>query len=84
MNYNQATLHAATGKILMLPGWHGYFYWNYGTKELNFRDGDYHLDSSINYIFAKVKEAVSEETLMLFLLLATTFLKNTLHIAPIH
>lgn len=25
MNYNQATLHAATGKILMLPGWHGYF-----------------------------------------------------------
>lgn len=43
MNYNQATLYAATGKILMLPGWHGYFYWNYGTKELNFRD--YHLDS---------------------------------------
>lgn len=45
MNYNQATLYAATGKILMLPGWHGYFYWNYGTKELNFGDGDYHLDS---------------------------------------
>lgn len=44
MNYNQATLYAATGKILMLPDWHGYFYWNYGTKELNFRDGDYHLD----------------------------------------
>lgn len=44
MNYNQATLYAATGKVLMLPDWHGYFYWNYGTKELNFRDGDYHLD----------------------------------------
>lgn len=44
MNYNQATLYAATGKILILPDWHGYFYWNYGTKELNFRDGDYHLD----------------------------------------
>lgn len=44
MNYNQAALYAATGKILMLPDWHGYFYWNYGTKELNFRDGDYHLD----------------------------------------
>lgn len=44
MNYNQATLYAATGKILMLPDWHGYFYWNYSTKELNFRDGDYHLD----------------------------------------
>lgn len=41
MNYNQATLYATTGKILMLPDWHGYFYWNYGTKELNFRDGDY-------------------------------------------
>ena len=46
MNYNQAILYAATGKILMLPDWHGYFYWNYGTKELNFRDGDYHLDYS--------------------------------------
>ena len=46
MNYNQATLYAVTGKVLLLPGWHGYFYWNYGTKELNFRDGDYHLDSA--------------------------------------
>ena len=45
MNYNQATLYAATGKVLMLPGWTGYFYWNYGTKELNFRNGEYHLDS---------------------------------------
>lgn len=44
MNYNQATLYAATGKVLMLPGWTGYFYWNYGTKELNFRNGEYHLD----------------------------------------
>lgn len=45
MNYNQATLHAATGKVLLLPEWKGYFYWNYGTKELNFRNGDYHLSS---------------------------------------
>lgn len=44
MNYNQATLRAATGDIIMLPGWHGYFYWNYNTNELNFRDGNYHLD----------------------------------------
>lgn len=44
MTYNQATLYAATGKTLLLPGWHGYFYWN--TKELNFRNGDYHLDSN--------------------------------------
>ena len=26
MNYNQATLYAATGKILMLPDWHGLEY----------------------------------------------------------
>lgn len=45
MNYNQATLCAALGKTLMLPGWRGYFYWNYSTKELNFKNGDYHLDS---------------------------------------
>lgn len=44
MNYNQATLRAATGDIIMLPGWHGYFYWNYNTNELNFRNGNYHLD----------------------------------------
>lgn len=44
MNYNLATLYAATGKVLMLPGWTGYFYWNYGTKELNFRNGEYQLD----------------------------------------
>lgn len=46
MNYNQATLHAATGSILILPGWHGYFYWNYATQKLNFRDGNYQLDSA--------------------------------------
>lgn len=45
MNYNQATLCASLGKTLMLPGWKGYFYWNYSTKELNFKNGNYHLDS---------------------------------------
>ena len=45
MNYNQATLQAATGKVLMLPGWTGYFYWDYSTKELNFKNGEYYLDS---------------------------------------
>lgn len=47
MNYNQATLYAATGKVLMLPDWHGYFYWNYSTKELNFRDGEQLQDMNI-------------------------------------
>lgn len=27
MDYNKATLHAATGRTLLLPGWRGYFYW---------------------------------------------------------
>ena len=66
MNYNQTTLYSITGKVLMLPGWHGYFYWNYGTKELNFRDGDYHLDDkSLTTYSAKVEETAFEETLML-------------------
>lgn len=45
MDYNKATLHAATGRTLLLPGWRGYFYWDYSKKELNFRNGDYHLDN---------------------------------------
>lgn len=44
MTYSQATLYAYTGNIIMLPGWKGYFYWNYATKEFNFRNGDYHLN----------------------------------------
>lgn len=44
MTYNQATIYAAAGKTLLLPGWKGYFYWNWNTRELNFRNGDYHLD----------------------------------------
>lgn len=45
MDYNKATLHAATGRTLLLPGWRGYFYWDYNKQELNFRNGDYHLDN---------------------------------------
>jgi hypothetical protein len=36
MDYNQATLHAATGATLMLPGWEGYFKWDWDKKELYF------------------------------------------------
>lgn len=46
MDYNRATLYAATGATLMLPGWHGYFKWNFQKKELYFQDGDYYLDNS--------------------------------------
>lgn len=45
MDYNQATLHAATGAILMLPGWEGYFKWDWEKKELYFQNGDYYLDN---------------------------------------
>lgn len=44
MNFNQATLFAATGAVLMLPGWEGQFIWDYSTKQLIFRNGDYYLN----------------------------------------
>lgn len=43
MDYNQATLHAATGATLMLPGWEGVFTWDYATNTLIFKNGDYRL-----------------------------------------
>ena len=45
MDYNQATLQAATGEILMLPGWEGIFVWDYSTNTLIFKNGDYVLTS---------------------------------------
>ena len=45
MDYNQATLHAATGATLMLPGWEGYFKFDWEKKELYFQNGDYILTS---------------------------------------
>lgn len=44
MNYNLATLHAATGATLLLPGWQGYFKWDYNKQELYFQNGDYYLN----------------------------------------
>lgn len=45
MDYNQATLHAATGVTLMLPGWKGYFKYNYVTNDLQFENENYKLNS---------------------------------------
>ena len=45
MDYNKATLYATMGRTLLPPAWRGYFYWNYSKKELNFKNGDYHLDN---------------------------------------
>lgn len=44
MTYNQATLHAATGAILLLPGWTGYFKWDFNKQELYFVNGNYYLN----------------------------------------
>lgn len=44
MDYNKATLYAATGSILMLPGWEGIFVWNYSNNTLIFKNGDYYLN----------------------------------------
>lgn len=44
MDWNLATLYAATGHTLMLPQWQGYFKWNYNKKELYFQNGDYCLN----------------------------------------
>lgn len=44
MDWNLATLYAATGHTLMLPQWQGYFKWNYNKKELYFQNGDYYLN----------------------------------------
>lgn len=46
MTYSQATLHAATGATLMLPGWEGYFKWDWDKKELYFQNGDYYLNDA--------------------------------------
>ena len=43
MNDNQATLQAATGATLILPGWEGIFVWDYSTNTLIFKNGDYYL-----------------------------------------
>lgn len=45
MDYNQATLYAATGATLMLPGWEGIFVWNYASNTLIFKNGDYMLNT---------------------------------------
>lgn len=45
MTYSQATLQAATGATLMLPGWEGYFKWDWEKKKLYFQNGDYYLDN---------------------------------------
>lgn len=45
MIYNQATLYAATGHTLMLPGWHGYFKWDFEKNKLYFQNEDYYLTS---------------------------------------
>lgn len=47
MTYNQALEKAKYGKLLLLPGWQGYFYWSYGISKLCFKNGDYTSSSKV-------------------------------------
>lgn len=44
MKQGEALKLAQEGKTLLLPGWHGYFNWDYSRNQLVFKDGDYQLD----------------------------------------
>ena len=43
MNYNKATLFAATGSVLGLPDWNGDFKWDQQLHKLYFQNNDYYL-----------------------------------------
>lgn len=45
VNIEQAKDLARNGKTLMLPGWKGYFKYDYVTNDLRFENGDYKLNS---------------------------------------
>ena len=45
MDYNGATLWAATGHTLMLPNFTGYFKWDWGAKKMIFINGDFRCDA---------------------------------------
>lgn len=46
MDYNKATLRAATGDVIMLPNFYGYFKWDYGIQQLMFYNGDFKCRAS--------------------------------------
>lgn len=41
MEYSEVINKAKEGKYLKLPNYEGYFYWNFYSKKLIFRNGDY-------------------------------------------
>lgn len=43
LDYNKATLYAATGSILGLPDWVGDFKWDQQLHKLYFQNNDYYL-----------------------------------------
>lgn len=45
MDYNGATLWAATGHTLMLPNFTGYFKWDWGAKKMIFINGDFRCNA---------------------------------------
>lgn len=44
MNWEQVINYAIDGYTFILPGWKGYFKYNYRTNELIFNNNDYYLN----------------------------------------
>lgn len=53
MTYEEACIKAREGKQLFIPGWNGYFYWDYGTNSLAFKNKEY--KSSGKNLYNKIK-----------------------------
>lgn len=49
MEYKEVIHIAKKGNIIKLPGWEGYFKWNYNKDALEFINGDYHSFNNIDY-----------------------------------
>ena len=60
MTFDQAKLYASSGYTLLLPGWKGYFNWNYKNKELIFKDGDYILNDNQLKDKLNLKDSLSD------------------------
>lgn len=60
MTYQEACEQAKQGKQLFIPGWNGYFFWDYGTNSLAFKNG--------NYISSNIYESVKNSNEFLIII----------------
>lgn len=57
MNYDEACKEAKLGKQLFIPGWNGYFFWDYGTNSLAFKNKEYRSSGESLYsVIKNIKE----------------------------